>query len=88
MMIWINGTFGAGKTQAAYELRRKLPGACVYDPEDAGYFIRKSLPPALRLEDFQDYPLWRTCVREQICYIAERWPGPIIVPMTITNRGY
>ena len=22
MMIWINGTFGAGKTQVAYELRR------------------------------------------------------------------
>lgn len=65
-----------------------LPGACVYDPEDAGSFIRKSLPLALRLEDFQDYPLWRACVREQLCYIAERWPGPIIVPMTITNRGY
>ena len=39
MIIWINGAFGAGKTQAAYELRRRAENAYVYDPENAGYFI-------------------------------------------------
>lgn len=27
MVIWLNGAFGAGKTQTAYELRRRLPGS-------------------------------------------------------------
>lgn len=59
MIIWINGAFGAGKTQTAYELHRRLPDSYVYDPENIGYFIRKNLPPALCEGDFQDYPMWR-----------------------------
>ena len=47
MIIWLNGAFGAGKTQTAYELRRRLPGSYVYDPENAGFFIRDNLPPGL-----------------------------------------
>lgn len=27
MIIWLNGAFGAGKTQTAYELRRRLSGS-------------------------------------------------------------
>ncbi len=46
MIIWINGAFGSGKTQTAYELHRRLDGSYVYDPENAGYFIRKNLPSA------------------------------------------
>ena len=56
MIIWINGAFGAGKTQTAYELHRRLPGSWVYDPEETGFLLRKTLPSALRLDDFQDYP--------------------------------
>ena len=51
MIIWLNGAFGSGKTHTAYELQRRLPNAYVYDPENAGYFIRKNLPPCLREED-------------------------------------
>ena len=36
MVIWLNGAFGAGKTQTAYELHRRLPDSFVYDPENAG----------------------------------------------------
>lgn len=88
MIIWINGAFGAGKTQAAYALQRRLPGAYVYDPENAGYFIRKNLPPALSTGDFQDYPMWRTVTLEMLTYLAKQYAGDIIVPMTITNRAY
>ena len=31
MIIWLNGAFGAGKTQTAYALRRRLPGSYVVD---------------------------------------------------------
>ena len=59
MIIWLNGAFGAGKTQTAWELRRRMADAYVYDPENAGFFIRKNLPPSLLTGDFQDYPMWR-----------------------------
>ena len=88
MIIWLNGAFGAGKTQTAYELRRRLEGSYVYDPENAGFFIRQNLPASLRTGDFQDYPMWRSCNLEMLSYLAERHDGPIIVPMTITDRAY
>lgn len=88
MIIWINGAFGSGKTQTAYELRRRLDGLYVYDPENVGYFIRKNLPSALGNDDFQDYPMWRLFNFKMLDYIAENFDGDIIVPMTVTNRDY
>lgn len=88
MIIWLNGAFGAGKTQTAYALRRRLPGSYVYDPENAGYFLRKNLPPSLLPADFQDLPLWRTLTADMLRCLAQRHPGPLIVPMTLVNRAY
>lgn len=88
MIIWLNGAFGAGKTQTACELCRRLPGAYVYDPENAGFFIRDNLPSGLERDDFQDFPLWRSFNFEMLDYAAARYEGHIIVPMTITNRAY
>lgn len=88
MMIWINGAFGAGKTQTAYALHRRLENSYVYDPENAGFFIRDNLPPVLRTDDFQDCYLWRSFNAEMLAYIAERHTGDVIVPMTVTNRDY
>lgn len=88
MIIWLNGAFGAGKTQAAYELHRRLPSSYVYDPENAGFFVRDNLPPGLELDDFQDFPMWRSFNLEMLDYIASRYRGHIIVPMTVTERAY
>lgn len=88
MIVWINGAFGAGKTQAAYELQRRLQNAYVYDPENVGFFLRKNLPAGLCTEDFQDYPMWRTFNLEMLDYIARGFDGTVIVPMTITNPQY
>lgn len=88
MILWLNGAFGAGKTQTAYELRRRLPGSYVYDPENAGYFIRDNLPPGMRPADFQDLPLWRSLTLDMLRLIAAGHDGDIIVPMTIVDRGY
>lgn len=88
MIIWINGAFGSGKTQTAYELHRRLKNSYVYDPENAGYFIRENLPPVLREEDFQDYEMWRRFNFDMLDYIAKRFDGVIIVPMTVTDKKY
>ena len=88
MIIWINGAFGAGKTQAAYELRRRAENAYVYDPENAGYFIRNNFPASACIGNFQDYPMWRMVNVEMLRYILEHHEGDVIVPMTITRREY
>ncbi len=88
MVIWINGAFGAGKTQTAYELHRRLPNSYVYDPENVGYFIRENVPAAIGKDDFQDYPMWRMFNLEMLDYISGHYAGNIIVPMTITSKQY
>lgn len=88
MIIWINGAFGSGKTQTAYELQRRMQNSYVYDPENAGFFIRENIPESIRTEDFQDYPMWRTFNFDMLDYISQHYIGHIIVPMTITSRQY
>ncbi|AOO60311.1 hypothetical protein [Bacillus velezensis] len=45
MIIWINGAFGSGKTQTAFELHRRLKPSYVYDPEKMGFAMRSMIPP-------------------------------------------
>ncbi|MCY1691743.1 hypothetical protein OVA29_14550 [Exiguobacterium sp. SL14] len=43
MIIWINGTFGVGKTTAATGLQQRWSGSHIFDPEETGYFLRAQL---------------------------------------------
>ncbi|MHC1685166.1 MAG: AAA family ATPase [Clostridiaceae bacterium] len=88
MIIWINGAFGSGKTQTAYELHRRVTDSFIYDPENAGFFIRKNIPRKLICGDFQDYHLWRNFNYSMLKYITSEYKGVIIVPMTIRNPQY
>ncbi|WP_432054471.1 ATP-binding protein [Streptomyces sp. bgisy022] len=87
MLLWINGPFGGGKTQTAYELRRRLPGSVVCDPEHVGFGLNRTLPPALR-GDFQDLAAWRRGVVEVLDLALTRHDGVVIAPMTVTDSGY
>ncbi|GGT36227.1 AAA family ATPase [Streptomyces atratus] len=86
-LLWINGPFGGGKTQTAYELNRRLPGSVVCDPERVGFGLHRMLPPGLR-GDFQDLTAWRDAVREVLELASRGHPGPVIVPMTLVDPGY
>jgi len=88
MILWINGAFGAGKTQTAYELHRRLPDSFVFDPENAGYYIRRNVPDAAKRDDFQDYPMWRETNYCMLKYIAERYDGVVLAPMTVVHPQY
>ncbi|MEV0979845.1 AAA family ATPase [Streptomyces sp. NPDC049915] len=87
MLLWINGPFGGGKTQTAHEIRRRLPGSVICDPEHAGFGLRRMLPPELR-GDFQDLVSWRKGVVEVLDLALTRHDGVVIVPMTVTDPGY
>jgi len=88
MIIWLNGAFGSGKTTCAYELNRRLPNSYVYDPENAGYFIRQNIPKELHKSDFQNHEEWRVINYEMLSYLSQEFNGTIIVPMTINNAQY
>lgn len=87
MLLWINGPFGGGKTQTAYELHRRLPGSVVCDPEEVGFGLHRMTPRALR-SDFQDLAAWRAGVREVLDLVLRRHAGPVIAPMTLVHPGY
>jgi hypothetical protein len=87
MLIWINGPFGGGKTQTAYELRRRLPGSTVCDPEHVGFGLHRMLPPELRA-DFQDLRAWRQGVYEVLDLVLSSCEGPVIAPMTLVEPRY
>jgi hypothetical protein len=88
MIIWINGPFGIGKTQTAFELHYRLTNSFVFDPERVGIMLRRTLPDSLKKGDFQDILLWRELTRDTLVYLNSSYEGHIIVPMTIVVPKY
>ncbi|GAB3806074.1 hypothetical protein GCM10028868_34940 [Virgibacillus kimchii] len=53
MILWINGTFGAGKSTVAYELHKRVKNSIVYDPERFGYVLMKNVLKEISKDDFR-----------------------------------
>lgn len=92
MIVLINGSFGVGKTTVAKLLREALKGSAIYDPEWAGIVLMR-LPRWIKLkgsgtEDFQNIDLWRRCTVAGVKMFRLYASGPVIVPMTFTQRAY
>ena len=60
MIVWINGTFGVGKTTTANAVLEQT-GWRIFDPEHVGYLLAGNLKD-LEFDDFQDLPPWRNLV--------------------------
>jgi hypothetical protein len=88
VLIWINGTYGAGKTSVARRLAELRPGARLIDPEQIGFMLRR-IWPGKAPADFQDLPIWRELTLATL-RAAAREPGAstMLVPMTLANEGY
>ena len=88
MIIILNGAFGIGKTTVARLLRKRLPGAMVFDPELAGMILQRSARViGRRVDDFQDLRAWRSLTVAGIRAggLAAR---NVIVPMALSNVSY
>lgn len=85
MIIWINGSFGVGKTTIAEVLKCKIENSIIYDPEKIGEFLTNIMPE--KKNDFQDYELWRILNLEFLKNLSKSY-ATIIVPMTIINKRY
>jgi predicted kinase len=85
VIIWLNGGFGSGKTTLAAELGRRLPDAVVYNPEDVGLMLWKSLPPG---GDFQHLPSWRELVVATALSLRRHHAQTLVVPMSLIRDAY
>ncbi|MFJ6539803.1 AAA family ATPase [Streptomyces sp. NPDC091385] len=87
MLLWLNGPFGGGKTQTAYELERRLADSVVCDPEHIGFGLHRMTPRSLR-GDFQDIRAWRQGVFEVLDHVLSEYDRTVIVPMTVVEPAY
>lgn len=87
MIIWLNGTFGAGKTSTARELVSLLPGARLFDPEWVGYMLRANLGD-LEFTDFQQLPPFRTLVPVVLREVAELTGQHLVAAQSVLVESY
>ncbi|MGI5212198.1 AAA family ATPase [Plantactinospora sp. CA-290183] len=86
MIVWLNGTFGAGKTTTSKELVRLVPQARIFDTEQVGYLLEHVL--GVPVTDFQDWPPWRTLVVETAAQLLAFTGGVLVVPQSVLVEQY
>lgn len=90
MILFINGSFGVGKTTVARILRRQIAGSVLFNPEWTGSVLMR-LPIKFKgsgTDDFQDIDLWRKSVVGAV-KIFRRFVGEtVIVPMAFCRKDY
>ncbi|MFD7747209.1 AAA family ATPase [Streptomyces sp. NPDC059698] len=86
MIIWLNGTFGAGKTTTSKEVVSLLPGSRLFDAEKVGEMLCHMLGAPER--DFQDFPPWRGLVVETARQVLDHVGGTLVVTQTVLVEAY
>ncbi|MFC4031476.1 NUDIX domain-containing protein [Streptomyces polygonati] len=90
MIIWVNGAFGAGKTDAAREMLDLIPASTLYEPEVLGGCLRHLLPEKQLQEvtEYQQLPIWRRMVVETAAALLNEVGGVLITPMTLLRQDH
>lgn len=88
MILWVNGPFGAGKTTLSTLLVDRIPDAVLFDSERVGYFLRPLLETARPVQNFQDWPAWRTLTVEAIAAVHAELGGTLVVPQSVFDERY
>jgi hypothetical protein len=87
VIIWLNGTFGAGKTTTSALLAASLPNARVFDSEKVGELLVPILQ-SVPVPDFQDWPPWRRLVVHTAEQVLGYLGGTLIIPQTVLVEQY
>jgi hypothetical protein len=86
-VIWLNGTFGAGKTTIAKQILQLMPGWRIFDPEAVGVMLRTVMTRE-PVPDFQDWPPWRSLVAHTAVDVVRSIHTTLVTPMTLLREGY
>jgi hypothetical protein len=87
VIIWLNGTFGVGKTTASRELTAALPDAWIFDSETVGFMLRPILNSVV-VRDFQDWRPWRHLVVETAVQVLDYVGGTLVIPQSVLVEQY
>ncbi|MEU6387981.1 AAA family ATPase [Streptomyces sp. NPDC046939] len=88
MIVWLNGTHGAGKTTTGPLVQRLLPDSRVFDAEKVGETLMDIRPGLPETDNFQHWPPWRTLVVETARRVLDYTGGTLVVPMTVLVEEY
>lgn len=88
MIVWLNGTHGAGKTTTSALVQPLIPDARVFDAEKVGETLMDVSPGLPETDNFQHWPPWRPLVVETARRILDYTGGTLVVPMTVLVERY
>ncbi|MFD9125569.1 ATP-binding protein [Kitasatospora sp. NPDC059571] len=88
MIVWLNGTHGAGKTTTGALLPPLIPDSRVFDAEKVGVTLMDVTPGLPATDNFQHWPPWRQLVVETARRILEFTGGTLVMPMTVLVEQY
>lgn len=87
MILWLNGTFGVGKTTTANAICDHADGWRLFDPEWVGYMLRANLRDR-EIDDFQDIEPWRSLVPRTMHEIAGLTGDRLVAVQTVLVEQY
>lgn len=88
MIVWLNGTHGAGKTTTSALVQRLVPDSRVFDAEKVGETLMDIAPGLPSTDNFQHWPPWRPLVVETAWRVLDYVGGTLVIPMTVLVEAY
>jgi hypothetical protein len=88
MIVWLNGTHGAGKTTTSALVRRLIPDSRVFDAEKVGETLMDITPGLPETDKFQHWPPWRPLVVDSARRVLDYTGGTLVMPMTVLVEQY
>ncbi|MCP2289585.1 AAA family ATPase [Nocardia amikacinitolerans] len=88
MIVWLNGTHGAGKTTTSVLVQQLIPESRVFDAEKVGEMLMDITPGLPGTDNFQHWPPWRPLVVETARRVLEYTGGILVMPMTVLVEQY
>ncbi|MFJ4930045.1 ATP-binding protein [Streptomyces sp. NPDC088736] len=88
MIVWLNGTHGAGKTTTSAFVQRLIPDSRVFDAEKVGETLMDITPALPATDNFQHWPPWRPLVVETARRVLGYTGGTLVMPMTVLLEPY
>ncbi|MCX5173432.1 AAA family ATPase [Streptomyces antibioticus] len=88
MIVWLNGTHGAGKTTTSKLVQQLIPDSRVFDAEKVGETLMDIEPGLPQTDNFQHWPPWRPLVVETARRVLDYTGGTLVMPMTVLVEQY
>ncbi len=88
MIVWLNGTHGAGKSTTSPLVQQLIPDSRVFDAEKVGETLMDIKPGLPATDNFQHWPPWRPLVVETARRVLDYTGGTLVVPMTVLVEQY